>query len=859
MRSRGCGRLRSWIEKYRNSTREISEEAPHQGPHIQEIALANPVDAYYRHKAQNHLPVFYRFAVQSRSTAVRDVFAKASSTKNLDLGDLLNVIQNLPSYLSGDIKRSLATKFDFSVLTTLADLLANTARDDLETRAAVRLYDFVYSLFGMAQFSNQQKLLYIEALHEARYFDRSERLAREHSIGEIAPLQPELLALQRIRRTSPALTSEWIQRLNNLYSALGMTKVRLLDDETLSPLDRLTAEIVTPVEGPKVSIIMPTFCPGEGIRTAIRGLLEQTWQNFEIIVVDDASPDEYQQVFTELSQLDHRIRLIHQERNAGAYVARNVGLSNATGDFITTADDDDWSHPDKIASQVSVMLENPQTVASISAHIRTDEQLELQRVNSSARFLQTNYSSLMFRREVIEEIGGWDTVNRGGDSEFLMRLRKFYGSDKVTQIRDQPLAFSRVWNGSLTSGEMYRGFTATPRQLHIWAIRQWHWDLESLNQKPTRSSNSARPYSVPSTFEAGQRHKNLGLFDVIYVTDFFRNAKYVDHVLKEMATLGSRGFRVGYAHLDSPRTTKTAGLPRVLLESQFAGKIIQVSLEDVAETRLLIVYDSAVGMFTDQTGSRITSRRSVLVERELPFLSGAPERLPTSPAQALSHLDRTFDSYFEIVGASKRDQERVAASVPPSRLLPDSFIWRTHVDRPAVEIRPPIGKPVVGFHSYGNKYRWPHNKQVFRDVYISNLYETHFSGQLAPAFKKFGKEAFNTSRLFDYADTPTRDFLKGVDFWVYYPEPKLHDDVWEPALMAMRAGKVVILPPSLETVYRHGAIYGQPDEVGEIISDLSSNIQAFERQARLGQSFVDDLFSTEAFYDRVSRLLEEVS
>src|SRR5699024_10798518 len=629
----------------------------------------------------------------------------------------------------------------------------------------------------------------------------------------------------------------------------------LIDDETLSPLDRLTAGNVDHLNGPKVSVIMPTFCPGAGIRTAVRGLLEQTWQHLEIIIVDDASPKEYQPVFSELAQKDLRVHVIHQKHNAGAYVARNAGLAKATGEFITTADDDDWSHPDKVASQVSLLLKNPNIVATVSEHVRTTDQLVFRRINSSAKYLQVNYSSLMLRRQVVEEIGVWDSVNRGADSEFLMRIRKFYGSDKVAHIRARPLSFSRVWKGSLTSGEMYRGFTATPRILHIWAIRQWHWDLEKINQKPTRRALSSRPYTVPSSFEPGQRHEDLGLFDVVYVSDFFRKAKYVDYVLKEMQTLANEGLRVGYIHLDSPRTTKITGLPEELLYLQFEGKITQVSLEDVAETQLLIVYDPSIGMFTDQNRSKIRSRRSILIEKELPTLAGVPERLPTTYPQALCYLEQTFASYFKVVGATYHDQERLRAHLPPSRLLPDSLLWRTHIDRLAGEIKPPVGTPRVGFHTYDNKYRWPHNSQVFREVYLSESHETYFSGLMEPAFKKFGREAFDTSQFIDHDKSPSMEFLRQIDFWVYYPDPKLHDQVWEPVLNAMSAGKVVILPPALEEIYKDGALYGQPNEITRIIHELASDSQYYLRQARRGQEFVDNFFSTECFYERIFHLL----
>jgi glycosyltransferase involved in cell wall biosynthesis len=824
---------------------------------IEEIELLNPVEAYYRHRAQNHLRVLYRFAVQSRSLTIRDVFAKASSAESLDLGDLLQVIEHLSSDLSDAKQQSLRTTFDGPVLLALADLLANTARDDIDTYSAVKVYDFVYSIFGVSEFSEQQILLFIEALHEAGYYERAELFAWEHAIGEIAPLQPELLALQRVRRTSSAVDS-WVDELNELFSGLGMTRVRLLADEHLPLLDRLASENTDPIDGPKVSVIMPTFSPGPGIRTAIRGLLEQTWQNLEIIIVDDASPKEYRRVFSDLGRADDRIRVIHQEQNAGAYVARNAGLAEATGEFITTADDDDWSHPDKIASQVSVLIEDPFVVATTSSHIRTTEELEFRRINSSAKYLQMNYSSLMFRRGIVDEIGGWDTVNRGADSEFFMRMTKYYGSDRLTHLRDQPLALSRVWDGSLTSGEMSRGFIGTDRVLYLWAIRQWHWDLGKLNQKPTRSLNDSRPYAIPSSLEAGQRNRDRGAFDVVYATDFFRQAKFVDYVLKEIAALINHGFRVGYLHLDSPRTDRPEGFPKTLFRSQLESKVTQLSLNDTAETKLLITYDTAVGMFADQTKSRIISHQSILVERELATLSGASERRPLDFLRSLENLDKTFHTKFKIIGATENDQSELANRVPSSRLLPVDLMWYPHVKYEAADIEPPSGKPVVGFHSFGNKYRWPRDRSTFKSIYVSDIFETRFYGQVQPAIDAYGEGAFLEAEVVDQETTSLNEFLADIDFWLYYPHPKLCDTVWEPVLAALGAAKVVILPHRLAPLYGTAAVYASAEEVGSVVSSFVDRPQAYQEQAARAQAFIDGKYTSERLIQRITSLIRDV-
>src|SRR5699024_788824 len=478
-----------------------------------------------------------------------------------------------------------------------------------------------------------------------------------------------------------------------------------------------------------------------------------------------------------------------------------------TGDFITTHDDDDWSHPDKIATQAGAMLDDNQLVATTSSHIRTTEALDFQRMNMHAKFIQMNYSSLMFRKTIVDEIGTWDTVNRGGDSEFLTRIIENYGSDRFLRLLDKPLSFSRVWSGSLTSGEMSRGYFANSRLLYRWAFRQWHWNSNKQGTKAVLRSGADREYPVPTTFEPGARDKNLGIFDVIYVTDYFRQAKFVNTVLQEIKTLVSRGLRIGYMHLYSPQTNRAAGIPQELFDLQLAGKVTQVSHDDEAKAELHIVYDAAIGMFLDGFASTVKCQRAVVIDQKTAALSGSEERTPTLLSQSLQNLDTCFETYFEVVGSTLEDQRRLSEQVPASRLLSDELTWYIHVPEEPEDIRPPSAKPVVGFHSYGNQYRWPANESVFKKAYVSAEYEARIFGHLTPARNKYSEALLERVNLIHFSEMEEQDFLRTLDFWVYFPHHRLQDRVWAPVLKAMHAGKVVILPRRLERIYGDAAVY----------------------------------------------------
>ncbi|WP_022871633.1 glycosyltransferase family 2 protein [Yaniella halotolerans] len=783
------------------------------------------------------------------------MFAKVASQQSLNLADLLTVIENQAVVdLSNEHLQLLQSEFDGHVLLALADLLANTAQDDLDLESAVQIYGFVTAIFSDPVFADQSKLLYVEALSELGQHDAAIRFAEKFEIDELAPLQKELLKLQRIGRSEEVLDA-WLEALNLFYVALDMSEVALLNDQTVPLLDRLTAKSSRGIDGPKVSVIMPTYSPGPGIKTALRSLLQQSWKNLEIIVVNDASPEAYEETFRAIEVLDPRIQVIHQTDNAGAYVARNTGLAVATGDFVTTHDDDDWSHPDKIATQVNFMRENPSVVATTSAHIRTTEDLEFRRVNIHAKFLQTNYSSLLFRRSTVSTIGGWDTVNRGGDAEFYTRLIEYFGDDRVVALVDRPLSFSRIWKGSLTSGEMSRGRFAYSRLLYRWAFRQWHWDSKKAGRNAVRMPGDIRPYPVPTSFEPGQRDNHRGFYDVIYVTDFARQAQYVDYALQDMQALASAGLRVGYMHLQSPENIQPSGMPKLLAELQLGEQISQISEVDNAETRLLLVYGPSIGMFADRANSKIVSHRGLVVERKLATLSGSEQRSAYYLRTSLQNLDAAFDTEFDVVGATAADQSRLRRSIGRGRVLPDSMTWSTHINEYPAMVVPPSEEPVVGFHSYGNQYRWPSNVAAFKSVFHSEDFKTRFMGNLDAPIKKFGSEVFRDAEIVDASQTSLADFLADIDFWVYWPHGRLEEDVWEPVLHAMCSGKVVILPKRYSSVYGQAAVYADIEEIADVVARLQRDPVRYTAQAEQGQKFVRAQYTDENFIERVTAIL----
>lgn len=115
---------------------------------------------------------------------------------------------------------------------------------------------------------------------------------------------------------------------------------------------------------PFVSVIIPTYNRAHIIHRAITSVLQQTYQNLEIIIVDDASKDETEAVISSFQ--DERIRYIRHPENYGGADARNTGISAASGEYITFLDSDDVWLPNKVELQLQCLINHPQAEKVVS-------------------------------------------------------------------------------------------------------------------------------------------------------------------------------------------------------------------------------------------------------------------------------------------------------------------------------------------------------------------------------------------------------------------------------------------------------------------------------------------------------------
>lgn len=342
---------------------------------------------------------------------------------------------------------------------------------------------------------------------------------------------------------------ERISFINQVMDLYGLARITIDKDEQgnyhydglkTSPLPKSVHE------SPKVSVILPAYNAEGGVGTAIESILTQTWSNLELLVVDDCSPDNTVAVVEKYVEQDARVKLFSTPVNSGPYVARNIALKEATGEFVTINDADDWSHAEKLEKQVRHLIKNKQIVANTSEHSRlTEEELKLYRRGTPGKYIFPNMSSIMFRREqVLKKIGYWDSVRFAADGEFKRRIIRTFGKQAYADLPTGPLSLPRQSVTSLTGSSAfgYNGFFMGVRREYVESLEAHHEQAASLYYEYPQET---RPFAVPVPMWP-KRTKDRK-FDVVFATDFRMENKAL---LEEILRLKRLHMQIGLVQLN---------------------------------------------------------------------------------------------------------------------------------------------------------------------------------------------------------------------------------------------------------------------------------------------------------------------
>ena len=207
---------------------------------------------------------------------------------------------------------------------------------------------------------------------------------------------------------------------------------------------------------PTVSTIIPAHNGAGFLAETIQSVLDQTYQNFELIIVNDASKDHTDQVVKQFD--DERIKYIVHEQNRGSNATRNTGVQAATGEIIAFLDQDDLLHPEKFEAHVAFFQAHPDVGITYNARFDLNHSTNTIRAiwrppkNVTLADLVVGFpfspSDMMLRREWELQGGSWDDNLFFNGSEYIIWANLIFAGCKFAMV-DRTLNYRRYHSGRI--------------------------------------------------------------------------------------------------------------------------------------------------------------------------------------------------------------------------------------------------------------------------------------------------------------------------------------------------------------------------------------------------------------------------
>lgn len=219
-----------------------------------------------------------------------------------------------------------------------------------------------------------------------------------------------------------------------------------------------------------VSVITPAYNCAEYIEECIESVLNQTYQNWEMLIVNDKSTDHTQSIVESYVKKDPRIKLFNQEKNAGVAAARNKALELSQGRFVAFLDSDDAWKPNKLERQLEFMFENNYGFTFTSYEIMSVKPLDKKkifRVPAKINYNQYLRNTIIGNLTVImdKELLGEIRVEVGYLEDVLTWM-KYLRQGHIAYGLDENLAMYRVAENSVSSNKFKNA------KRYFWCLRE---------------------------------------------------------------------------------------------------------------------------------------------------------------------------------------------------------------------------------------------------------------------------------------------------------------------------------------------------------------------------------------------------
>jgi glycosyltransferase involved in cell wall biosynthesis len=301
---------------------------------------------------------------------------------------------------------------------------------------------------------------------------------------------------------------------------------------------------------PLVSFVMPVYNAEKYLTESIISVLNQTYQNIELIAVNDGSKDSSQEILESFAKADSRLVIINQ-KNTGIVGALNKGIEHAKGEFIARVDADDVCFLSRIEKQIPYMLEDPEVVLVCSGFEVIDENSEFMyreilptRDQDIKRAMllynPIGHGTVLLRKSAIIELGGYsDKCGPTEDYELWSRLSH---SGKFVGIEDLLYRWRQNRKGIT--------FTNNPAMQHHTKINlASYWSSSTVPRMTRKEILHAGDYYLKNSLRYGPDTKNIVYSNIGQVAaKFIKQGRISDGIMQLMAlaSTGRTGLRYAW-------------------------------------------------------------------------------------------------------------------------------------------------------------------------------------------------------------------------------------------------------------------------------------------------------------------------
>ena len=642
-----------------------------------------------------------------------------------------------------------------------------------------------------------------------------------------------------------------LDTFNLIYEKYGLSKIRMIDSGKGFVFGNISynSDDCVYEAGPKISVLMPVYNAEDFIAVAVHSILGQTWQDLELIAVDDCSTDKSFEILTELAKSDRRLKVYRNEVNQGAYPTRNRALSLASGDFITVHDSDDWSHPQMLQIQMGAMMGDPRLkiTCSFMARVRPDLSFILRPQRNNLEYVHRSYPSLLIRRSDLDLLGEWDSVSANADDELLQRARLLWGAKRIKDVLPQvPMSLFLVHEQSLTQqkGTSLNSLTFGIRHEYSRQAKYWrekHQEIGNLKYSRTSRKN---PFPIP----AGLCPKNWprnDQYDLVIISDLSLlggtrrcNEGYIKAAI-------AQGMRVGLFHWRR-YDLRIVDVDHMYTELSYNENVDFLVPEDKVSSKLVLIHHPPILKYKIDAVPEIkTEKLGVLVNQSpMQCWSESPHYYDEHSVSSL--CEALFNQTPTWIPISPRVTRTLRLAGEYPRVFSEYWYPPLPYDLPSnsPDVPEDLGadRPiVVGRHCRDHWSKWPANKQALTRAYLADVdsISMQFMGGIKTAIKTLGKTPSNW-HVTEFDELPVKDFIKSLDFFIHFTHEDYIEEFGRNIMESMAEGRVVVLSPDFQEIFQNAAIYCEPQDVSSTIQTYWADPDLYRQQAQAGFQYVQE-------------------